>query len=82
MVSDDEFVAYMLQRSITQPSIDRVRPKFSRWRRFLATKGVHSLDPLVPNKLMNLLINQESPVSNSATKHRLRDESGVRPPKP
>lgn len=72
----------MLPRGITQPSIDRVRPKFPRWRRFLATKGVDSLNPLVPNKFMNLLINQESLVPDSATEHRLRNESGVRPPKP
>ena len=82
MVSDEEFVAYFLRRGILQPSIDRVRPKFSRWRTRLATMGVGSLDPRVANKAMNLIINQESPVSDSATEHRLRNESGIRPPKP
>jgi hypothetical protein len=82
MVSDEEFVSYFLRRGILQPSIDRVRHKFPRWRTRLATMGVHDLDPLVPNKVMNLVINQESPVSDRETKHRLRNESGIRPPKP
>lgn len=82
MVSDEELVAYLLFRGVTQPSIDKVRPKFPRWRRRLTEMGVQSLEPLVPNKVMNLIINQESSVSDSATKHRLRNESGIRPPKP
>lgn len=82
MVSEEELLAYMLPRGILQPSIDRHRSKFLRWRTFLATNRVHSLDPLVQNKLMNLLIQQASPIADSATKHRLRNESGIRPPKP
>jgi hypothetical protein len=82
MVSHEEMETYMLRRGVLTPSIDRVRSKFPRWQRLLAKMGVESLDPLVPNKVMNLIISQESSVSDSATKHRLRNESGIRPPKP
>ena len=82
MVSDQEFTTYLLRRGILQPSIDKVRFKFPRWRRFLAEMGVNSLDPLVSDKKMDLIINQASPVSDSATIHRLHNESLVRPWKP
>ncbi len=82
MISDEDFEAYMLSRAITQPSIDSIRPDFPRWRKFAAMMGVYTLDPLVQNKVVNLLINQASPLADSATKHRLRNENGIRPPKP
>ena len=81
VVSEEDIVTYLLRRGMTQPSIDKFRPDFPRWCNRLAEMGVDSLDPLVPNKAMNLIINQASPVSDSATKHRLRNESGIRPEK-
>lgn len=86
MVSDEEILAYLLRRGILWPSIAMVRRDFPRWRTRLSMMGVSSLDPLVTNKTMNLIINQAikkaSPVYDRSTNHRLRNESGMRPPKP
>jgi hypothetical protein len=82
VISNEEIEAYILRRGVIWPSITNVRPKYARWQTFLASRGVDSLDPRIQNKVMNLIINQESSVSDSATRHRLRSESGIRPPKP
>jgi hypothetical protein len=82
MVSNEEIDAYALHRATVWPSIEKIRLKYARWSNFLATQRVDSLDPLVRNKWMNLIIVQESSVATSETKHRLRNECGIRPPKP
>lgn len=85
MISDDDFIDYLLRTAIVWPSIEELRRDFPRWRRFLTEQGVESLspvhadDPATTNNLMSLLINQTSSISDSATKHRLRDMTHVRP---
>jgi hypothetical protein len=88
VISDEDFVAYLVRLAIVWPSIEDLRPIFPRWRSFLAERSVVSLNPAQAkndartNDLMRLLINQASSVSDSATKHRLRNTTGVRRSKP
>ena len=85
MISDEDFIAYLTRAALVWPSIEKLQPAFPRWRDFLADRGVVSLSPqhvdndATTNNLMSLLVKQTSSVSDSASKHHLRNMTGVRP---
>lgn len=85
MISDEDLIGYLTRAGLVWTSIEELQPTFPRWRDFLSEKGVKSLNPrhsdndAITNNLMSLLINQASSVSDSASKHHLRNMTGIRP---
>jgi hypothetical protein len=50
MITDDDFVDFLLHSTVSGQSVEAVRPDFERWRGFLESIGVTDLAPFRSSK--------------------------------
>jgi hypothetical protein len=84
----DAIVEYMRRSGLVPQSIEAALPDLPRWEKRLREMGIDAA-PRLPGQgparaenELNLLIRQAARVRDAAIEHRLRNLTGVRPPKP
>jgi hypothetical protein len=79
--SDDDLVRWLYRNGLMAQSVERCKPLFPRWRRFLEENEVSSINPAGAHcsNLLNLLVRQAADVRIPAIEHNLRDLARIRP---
>lgn len=90
LTDEDRIERFLVNSGLTAQSIEAIRPKLSRWARYLHEQGIGMIptqpwEPGADGHAMNLMamfVKQVALVKDSTGAHELRNLTQVRPYKP